>query len=279
MELPKKSIPDICKWVSIKNNCFKTKKGYRNEYEWGWYCCTEQKVLSTIFTDGLLDLRVVKEVCSCLKNPNRNMNLTKRIVRSRMITLSSITLGIERGIEFGKIFLECYKNKELTDYKIRVQDKVFHVHKIFLISVSPLFKNLFRSDFKKAKEEYVLTDEDPDRVELFLDALYSESDLAEFDLELQLGLMEIAIRFEIDMRKVQLWVYDWPLETCFKNGFNKELYFKYREIILSLEGDIPARVLAEKIKILNKDFDWSEGLDERYADFKHWIQSYLDSLY
>lgn len=196
------------------------------------------------------------------------MHVLSTLKNQKTIILGDKIINTQNGV-----YKQYYEKQRFTDYRIQVVDKIFKVHKMFLSLISPLFDRLFNSNFKESADLYML-DEDPDRFELFLDYLYSGTDFLTLEPPIQLGMIEIALRLEIDLKLVTIWLYIWPIPK----DFGIEIWEKYRELMLSLSDDLAPYVLAYKIDEIKfpQDYTWDTNLDDNWAEVKTKINDYLN---
>ncbi|KFM75636.1 Protein roadkill, partial [Stegodyphus mimosarum] len=67
-----------------------------------------------------------------------------------------------------------YKSEKLTDVSVRVKDKEFPVHKVILITRSPVFRGMFSHEMAEEKTNVIeISDIDPDVIEIMLHYIYS----------------------------------------------------------------------------------------------------------
>jgi len=284
MELPfpQYRIPQLCDWVSVHQDNY-GEEGPQDEWtNFYWYCCTQQQVLARYTLDewghqyGREEAQ--QKICSCRKNRNRDIKLTYRMVQRRLRNTGSQTIILGQNL-IGPMafshFYECYQQGKFTDYQIRAGSKTFPVHRLFLSLLSPLFQQVFQSDFKESPREYLL-DEPPHRLEQFLDQVYSGSDFSQLPDLIQLDMIDLALHLEIDLPTVQNWIFGWDLESCFGETFQSEMYEKYRKILLSLPGEWPPYILADKIGQVKfpQDYSWDENLDEGYHQVRTQVKTY-----
>lgn len=275
---------DKCGWTKISNELF-VNTWLKNSLKiFGWYCYKEGKILNeTIFTnqyDQFARAKVKSKKCKC-NEQDKNFKLIWKETNNNLRSLFTDKVILDNLAGQLNVY---YKEEKFVDYQIRVADKTFKVHKIFLSLLSPLFDRLFNSQFKESASLYVL-DEDPDRFELFLDYLYGGEDFLQLAPEIQLGMIEIALRLEINLDLVERWIYIWnfflsfnlPFDLSFNLSFNQAVWEKYREIILSLSNNYSPYILAEKIFKLEfpPNYNWDTNLPDSYNEIKDNINNYL----
>lgn len=71
-------------------------------------------------------------------------------------------------------FMHLFDNEKLIDFRIKVGDVVFPVHKVLMAHFSPVFSTLFASDTIESQENMItVTDFEPDIFKALLDFIYS----------------------------------------------------------------------------------------------------------
>ncbi|CAL2033939.1 unnamed protein product [Caenorhabditis brenneri] len=91
---------------------------------------------------------------------------------------------IIKNAEMYKSNLRSFDNEECSDVTLVVDNRRFHVAKLYLSTHSSYFKSMFLSEFEESKKtEIKLTGVDSDDLQKYLEALYGEDAIDEMTVE------------------------------------------------------------------------------------------------
>ncbi|CAD5217055.1 unnamed protein product [Bursaphelenchus okinawaensis] len=97
--------------------------------------------------------------------------------------------------------LELLDNQYVSDFRIVVGKRTFHVSKAFLSAKSKVFKTIFESGMKAAHEGQLILNEDEEAVEAMLLFIYGNKKVDDFNLAMK--VIQIAHRYGIELLKLQ----------------------------------------------------------------------------
>ncbi|CAD5217061.1 unnamed protein product [Bursaphelenchus okinawaensis] len=98
-------------------------------------------------------------------------------------------------------YLQLFNKPTLSDFKVIVGDKTFHVAKLRLAMKSEVFKNMFESGMKEVLESQLVMNEDEEAVEAMLLHIYAGKKVE--DVKLAVKVIQLAHRYEIELLKIQ----------------------------------------------------------------------------
>ncbi|XP_008553467.1 speckle-type POZ protein-like [Microplitis demolitor] len=95
------------------------------------------------------------------------------------------------------------KNYQLSDVVVKVENDEFPAHKLVLASHSPVFRRMFNTDMKEAKENCVnFINFETEVIKEVLKFMYTGKVEAEDDTELVLSVLACANMYQIDKLKI-----------------------------------------------------------------------------
>ncbi|CAO4384928.1 unnamed protein product [Caenorhabditis nigoni] len=116
----------------------------------------------------------------------------------------SVTVEILRVIGIERQILRNFdeSTKYISDLVLKVEDKKFHVSRLFLAGQSPVFKAMFLGSFEESKkDEIVLKDTSASDFQIFLEALHGEQSIEDETVN---GILTLADKYNTTAVRTQL---------------------------------------------------------------------------
>ncbi|CAO4367644.1 unnamed protein product [Caenorhabditis nigoni] len=183
----------------------------------------------------------LKELVFNMKNDLDTYLIDGNLIVELVVKINKSTgICFREHLDFGE------NKKEYSDVVLMAGDLKFYVNKMYLAYHSSYFKSLFLGNFSESEKSIIeLKDIDPDDLQNFLDVLYGEPALSEYNLLENLKLADM-----YDAKTVTRRCEDFLIKNSkksLKEKFNLAVQYKMDELMKKCIADITTR---EEIRLV-----------------------------